>query len=376
MKKQKTKKLKMNVLNRDIKITIVFNNNKKPDLGGLKDTENSKEYYHAFSQTDQVRKNYPILFSRATQKVPVSTQSSTIKREASTQCPRKDLFIDNRLVVEKIPKKYFNSELWKKRREIAALFIQKMIRGCLARKRMEKIKNLKKTIFMEKFNIKKNYLIEKENENQKKIQKRLKPKKKEDFENLYLELKKWKKNEIDRNKQNNLIPDKEKQNIFKMILTKEIELLQTIEKLKMEASHKNKIEYIHNFLKSLGKPKKWLNKNNRYSEVITPLTEIASNLYKLYSRLNKTEFTVEERLDTLLQLKDKIKLEKNELTDEMKFLINREADMINRKRPKESLNGLRTRLSNLFLTYIEDPDNNPEVLNFKKKFEKKIMNVI
>ena len=45
-------------------------------------------------------------------------------------------------------------------------------------------------------------------------------------------------------------------------------------------------------------------------------------------------------------------------------LIDREADMLNRGRTETSLEGLRKRLSNLFLQFIETPEFNPEAARF------------
>jgi hypothetical protein len=47
-------------------------------------------------------------------------------------------------------------------------------------------------------------------------------------------------------------------------------------------------------------------------------------------------------------------------------LCDREAETLNRGRPVETLKGLRTRLSNLFLQFIESPDFNPEAVRFQK----------
>ena len=107
----------------------------------------------------------------------------------------------------------------------------------------------------------------------------------------------------------------------------------------------------------------WKNYNGRFTSVTTPLTEVSEKLYSLYRELDSKVSSIEERLDTLLKLKTTISGQKDDLTYEIKQLINREADMINRKRPVQSLEGLRMRLSNLFLRYIENPKNNCELLN-------------
>ncbi len=54
------------------------------------------------------------------------------------------------------------------------------------------------------------------------------------------------------------------------------------------------------------------------------------------------------------------------LSREIEELIDREADMINRGRPENSLEGLRQRLCNLFLQFIETPEYNPEAAKFQK----------
>merc|ERR1711998_731049 len=54
------------------------------------------------------------------------------------------------------------------------------------------------------------------------------------------------------------------------------------------------------------------------------------------------------------------------LTREVVDLIDREADMLNRGRPEKSFHGLRRRLANLFLQFIETPEFNPEAMRFQK----------
>lgn len=54
------------------------------------------------------------------------------------------------------------------------------------------------------------------------------------------------------------------------------------------------------------------------------------------------------------------------LTREVVDLIDREADLLNRGRSEKSLEGLRKRISNLFLQFIETPEFNPEAARFQK----------
>jgi hypothetical protein len=75
---------------------------------------------------------------------------------------------------------------------------------------------------------------------------------------------------------------------------------------------------------------------------------------------------VDERLDVLLHVKWTVKEFECPLTKEIIELIDREADMLNRGRKEKSLEGLRKRLSNLFLQFIEIPEFNPESATVKQ----------
>ena len=55
------------------------------------------------------------------------------------------------------------------------------------------------------------------------------------------------------------------------------------------------------------------------------------------------------------------------LTRSIVELIDREADLLNRGRAESSLDGLRKRLLNLFLQFIETPEFNPEVRKGREK---------
>ena len=76
--------------------------------------------------------------------------------------------------------------------------------------------------------------------------------------------------------------------------------------------------------------------------------------------------TIDERLDVLLHVKWTVKEFDCNLTRDVVELIDREADMLNRGRSEASLQGLRKRLANLFLQFIETPEFNPEAARFQK----------
>lgn len=99
----------------------------------------------------------------------------------------------------------------------------------------------------------------------------------------------------------------------------------------------------------------------------------------IYNDLKATNMNMEERLTILLNTKITVGNKRKsliykgntqsshaDLMDEILDLITREANLLNRGRPEKSLGGLRLRLANLFLQFIEIPENNPEASEHQK----------
>lgn len=131
----------------------------KAELGGYKDLFRNTIFQNAYSQTDQPNVKIDQKFDRDTQTFDQETKSLNPFREFGSQTIASDLFLDFRFANTLKPKKYFNSDLWLMRRIEATFFIQKIIRGFLARKRMKNIKSISQKIDQEK-----NLLIKKKKE--------------------------------------------------------------------------------------------------------------------------------------------------------------------------------------------------------------------
>lgn len=107
----------------------------------------------------------------------------------------------------------------------------------------------------------------------------------------------------------------------------------------------------------------------RFIQVTTPEIMRAKELMGIYNDLKSNSLDTEERLTVLLNTKIMVGSKLNHailsssskdkytmLMNDILELIQREADLLNRSRPDKSLAGLRTRLANLFLQFIEKPD--------------------
>ena len=198
--------------------------------------------------------------------------------------------------------------------------------------------------------------IKKVKKKQEDLKKRENPMNKIDFESLYKELEEWTYNEKLKIKDNKNLTKEETLNSFKQLLEKEIKLLQKIDELKLKANKENKKSRITKFFKKLSRPKKWKRSDGRTTLVTTPESMQAAELHYLYKYLEKKPDDIESRLDILLKIRFITRSRNTALTQEIDELINREADILNRGRPEVSLEGLRKRLSVLFLEFIESPE--------------------
>lgn len=197
------------------------------------------------------------------------------------------------------------------------------------------------------------------------IQRRIHPRSFQDFDVLHRELEAWRLGEVQRIK-NAGFDETAQKAAHRELLQKETKLLQTIDKLKIQACHHNRDAKIKRTLESMCKPKVWAQTGGETTTVHTPFTIRAKELMDLYSGLCLPLLTVDERLDVLLHVKWTVKEFDCNLTREIADLIDREADMLNRGRPEKSFAGMRRRLSNLFLQFLETPAFNPEACRLQK----------
>lgn len=351
-------------------VEVVPCQTKKPFLGGYRHKITQLEYHHAFTQTDRIKKEGllkgPQKFTRETQTKKWKTRSQQTCREQGTQMEKPGLYIDTKNDKIIIPSgRYFSSEDLEKLRLEKVIFIQAFVRGWFARKKAKQYRREKQE--QEEARKREEELNRQKEENRKRqeMQRRMHPRKPKDFNTLYSELELWREEEIKKVK-NNAVDEHEKRLGLLEVLRKETKLLQTLDRLKITANLENRQEAIHKKLEMMAKPKPLKNWDGKYTYIETPLTIRARELMELYHGLNTSMLSIDERLDVLLHVKWTVKEFDCPLTRDIVELIDKEADLLNRGRKDSSLEGLRRRLSNLFLRFIETPEFNPEALRIQR----------
>ncbi|XP_071082848.1 IQ motif and ubiquitin-like domain-containing protein isoform X1 [Haliotis cracherodii] len=345
---------------RDIVVEIERSTKKKPFLGGFRHKTTGVEYHNASAQT--ATKPRPVSnierYCRDTQTVQQRHQPQQTTNDTSTQMTKIGVFVSNMSDKLLIPGQYTTADdhLAMLLRKI--IIIQKYYRRWLSKRYVHKLKQDKQR----RLEWEKEEEIRKKKEKEDRIKKefarRMNPKNKEDFDLLFHALEKWRQEEIERI--NTTLEGAERKAALCMLLDQETQLLAAIDRHKLEAGSENKDLRIQSFLEKAASPKKWKGHDGKVTEMDTPYTIRARELRDIYNSINMKYLTQDERLDVLLTLKHTVKEHDCKLTQEIIELIDREADLLMRGVKETNLDGLRKRISTLFLQYIKTPTFNPE----------------
>jgi hypothetical protein len=88
-----------------------------------------------------------------------------------------------------------------------------------------------------------------------------------------------------------------------LLLSKEVKLVQTIDRLKTFAKDENADKQIEAELDAMSAPKLWQLRDGKIAEVHTPYTTRAKELAELSRGLRSKGLSVDERLDVLMNVK-------------------------------------------------------------------------
>ncbi|GMH67140.1 hypothetical protein TrST_g14098 [Triparma strigata] len=340
----------------------------KPYYGGYRHKHTGVTYHHSAAQTERVAKVYKDvsnLRNRDTQTYSVITKSTQLVREAGTQMKRKDLHLDESGNVSIEAKPYFSSNQLLELQRQKTLTIQCYWRGYIARKLAWARRDQIYQAHLARIKAKEDVVKENSAKQKREIERRMNPKSVKDFEILFNELETWRQTEHHKIRESNET-DANKKLLVADLLAKEAKLLQTIDKLKAKALKSGREKRVSQMIQRMSEPKAWEQSDGIPIEVETPYTTRAKELAQLYTSLKTTLISTDERLDVLLNIKWTVNEFDCALTRDIVELIDREADLLNRGRGESTLSGLRVRLNNLFLQFIETPEFNPEASRFLK----------
>ncbi|XP_077981682.1 IQ motif and ubiquitin-like domain-containing protein [Glandiceps talaboti] len=350
----------------DVVVEIERARRRKPYLGGYKHRVTGKEYHHAGAQTRPKMKpdNGIEKFCRDTQTVDEKHQRQQTMIDTSTQMTGIRVYVSNMTDKLLVPGRYTTADEHHAMIIKNVIILQSYFRRWKAKRVVE---NLKKDLasrmeWEREEEIRK--IKEKEDRIKKEFERRMNPKSKEDFDLLYHALEKWRQEELE--VIDSTMTGAQRKAALCHLLDQETQLIAAIGRHKIEAGTENKQKRIQRFLDKCAAPKKWKSYDGKYTEMDTPYTIRARELKDIHSSINMKYLTQDERLDVLLTLKHTVKEHDCKLTQDIIELIDREADLLMRGVRESNLEGLRKRISTLFLQYIKTPTFNAEAARLLK----------
>ncbi|NXP48588.1 IQUB protein, partial [Heliornis fulica] len=350
----------------DVVVKIERPTFRKPFLGGFKNRKTGVEFHNAGSQT--IPKKRPDkgiqLFCRETQTVFEKNKPQQTKNTTSTQMTKIGLYVSN--MSDKIlsPGKYLTAEEYHKCRLEAVIVLQTYFRRWRAINVVQNLREEKRLRLAWEAQEELRKKKEKEEKLRREHERRLNAKTQEDFELLYHDLELWRQEETDRI--NTTLTGPERKATFCGLLEQEAELIALIGRHRLNAHEENHQKAVLRFLDKCAQPKRWKAYDGKITEMDTPYTLRARDLFEIYRSISMNDIPKDERIDILLTLRRTVKEHEFKLTGEIVELIDREFDLLSREVKECNLEGLRKRICTLFLQYIKTPKFNPEVARILK----------
>ncbi|KAA3680650.1 uncharacterized protein DEA37_0003245 [Paragonimus westermani] len=338
----------------------------KPFLGGYRHKLSNNRYHHACAQTKPLVRKVPevLVYSRDTQTYRMKHFGQTTVNHMSTQFPKPGFFVSSHKDQLKVPGRYETADEYLTRILRDVITIQKYTRRWLAKRRVNKLRQLRDAYLEWERQHEESLKNDKEAQAKHDFERRLHPRTQADFDRLFNALEQWKREEIAKINAQSLT-SAERKAALALLLDEEAELIAAIGRHQLCASQKGNERAQLNLLKKAAAPIRWTSSiNGRQLEVETPQTLRGKELLDILISLRLDCLTQEERLDVLLVAKRTVGQYQYKISKEIAGLIDREAELIVRGIRAEQLKGLRRRINNQFIKFAEMPEVNPEIANY------------
>ncbi|KAH8870791.1 IQ and ubiquitin-like domain-containing protein [Schistosoma japonicum] len=335
----------------------------KPFLGGYRNIVTNCRYHNASSQTKPIPRKTPqvVKTSRDTQTYRMRHFGNITVNHMSTQFSKPGFFVSNSENRVKTPGPYETADEYLARVLTKIIIIQKYVRRWLAKRRVARLKKIRDNYIAWEEAQAQEYKDEISRRIAHDFERRLHPKTRADFDRLYNALEAWRKEEVNKIKEQNLT-EAEKKAALALLLDEEAELISAINKHQVSSNKKTAQNIQSLCLKKASAPHRWISAiNGRIMEVATVETIRAKELLDIYESLSMENLTHNERLDILLTLKQTVTPYNIKISKEIIGLVDREAELIIRGVPDKSLSGLRQRIRNRFIQFAKLPQVNPEI---------------
>ncbi|CAK1544004.1 unnamed protein product [Leptosia nina] len=346
-----------------INVEIFSDLMKKPFLGGYRNIHTGAIYHHAYTQTPQ--KPEKLLpenkTCRDTQTAEMREKIYDTAYSRATQMNTVHAYIPNvtdRIVV---PGKYetYEEMIDRLNHNHYASIIQRAFRHHQFRQKVDRwLSECKERIARMK---------EEERLEREAMERRLRgdlitktfPKTREDFDQLYSMVDRWKHAEIARISQ--LHSKGPKIAEFTLLLDKEVELLRCIEAYRIQVKEDSRKIREKQFLEQISKPFAWYGRDGKLITMDTVETQKARKLKELYNAFLRDDMETNERIELLVDMKFALQEFRHHLAEEIITLLDRECDLLVRRCDDHQLEFLRRRITASLFRLIKTSELNSGV---------------
>ena len=377
-------------------------------VGGYRDTRDGTKYHHAQIQTErQTELRYVEKYTTETQTYELRSRTTETTRESSTQMKRPDLMLDDKNDVVVRVGKYVTAEETKAIKAEKAVTLQRFARGARDRRRRDALRNKRDAELTAAEVALETARLAEERKRLFDIERRVRPRTDADFKLLQREFDEWRLVETAKidaafpapveaeapesvavaederrralgaglhstatlcvsaaaDADGAAVARERRRRAMAELLAKETKMLLAMERLRRRAAEENEKERVRDALEDMAASKHWEKKDGAVVIVDTTQVIRARELRALYEAC-QVSCSPSERLELLRHLKWTVREFSTKLTKDIAELIDRESDLLLRRRDPATMAGLRKRLSGLFLQFIETPEFNPEASRY------------
>ena len=377
-------------------------------VGGYRDTRDGTKYHHAQIQTErQTELRYVEKYTTETQTYELRSRTTETTRESSTQMKRPDLMLDDKNDVVVRVGAYVTAEETKAIKAEKAVTLQRFARGARDRRRRDALRNKRDAELTAAEVALETARLAEERKRLFDIERRVRPRTDADFKLLQREFDEWRLKETAKidaafpapveaeapesvavaederrralgaglystatlsvsaaaDADGAAVARERRRRAMAELLAKETKMLLAMERLRRRAAEENEKERVRDALEDMAASKHWEKKDGAVVIVDTTQVIRARELRALYEAC-QVSCSPSERLELLRHLKWTVREFSTKLTKDIAELIDRESDLLLRRRDPATMAGLRKRLSGLFLQFIETPEFNPEASRY------------
>ena len=377
-------------------------------VGGYRDIRDGTKYHHAQIQTErQTELRYVEKYTTETQTYELRSRTTETTRESSTQMKRPDLMLDDKNDVVVRVGKYVTAEETTSIKAEKAVTLQRFARGARDRRRRDALRAKRDAELKAAEVALETARLAEERKRLFDIERRVRPRTDADFKLLQREFDEWRLKETAKidaafpapveaeapesvavaederrralgaglystatlsvsaaaDADGAAVARERRRRAMAELLAKETKMLLAMERLRRRAAEENEKERVRDALEDMAASKHWEKKDGAVVIVDTTQVIRARELRALYEAC-QVSCSPSERLELLRHLKWTVREFSTKLTKDIAELIDRESDLLLRRRDPATMAGLRKRLSGLFLQFIETPEFNPEASRY------------